>query len=79
MDLSCTGVVAGVMTGVKVHFLEARDAGASQSFLARAGRRDGQTQHTHHRSCLHAAELRRAPSDRLGGNSSLPIGRSRER
>jgi len=67
------------MTRVKVDFLEARDAGAPQSFLARAGRRDGQTQHTSHRSCLYATELRRAPSDRLGGNSSLPIGRSRER
>ena len=79
MNLACARVVAGVMARVKVDFLKARDAGAPQSLFARARRRYGQAQHTNHRSCLHAPEMRRTPSDGFGGNSSLPIRGSRER
>src|SRR5512135_2470035 len=78
MNLPGAGIVAGVMPRVKINFLKARDTGPTQSFLAGAGRGDGQTQHTDHSGCLHAAEMRCTPGDRLGGDSSLTVRWPRE-
>ena len=79
MNRMCAVVIAGVMTRVQVHLLEARDGNATQPFFNRARRCDGQPQHTYHRSGLHAAEMRPTRGDRLGGNSSLTTRRSCQR
>ena len=72
-------VVAGVVARVEVDLLEVGDAGAPEPLLARAGRGDGQAEDADDRRRLHAAEARRAPGDRLGGDAALPVRRPGER
>src|SRR3990172_8257280 len=74
MNRARPGIVARVLTRMEVHFLEARGAGAPQSLFARAGRNDGQTEHTHHPGRLYPAETR-SPSGARVFRPGRPIPR----
>src|ERR1700758_3586988 len=66
-------VIAGVVARVEIHLLEARHARTPQSFLARAGGRNRQTQHTNNRRGLYPAKVRRTSGNGLGRYSTLAI------